>query len=317
MARPLRLEFAGAIYHVVSRGHERSKLFRDDEDRAEFLKTLGSVARDHGWRVHAYCLLANHYHLLVETPSPNLSDGMRALNGRYTQKFNRTHQRSGHLFEGRYKAVLIQREPHLMELHRFVVSSPVRADLVERAGDWAWSSYRATVGRVSPPAWLEVDWTLSRFARTRRVATEEYRRFVRSREGGGRSPLEEVRAQIYLGDERFIRSVRRRAPVREEDREIPLSQRRPWNVSLEAIRRAVAREFHVPVERLSRSRGGTDKMAAIYLARKLTGLTGNEIGKAFDVRAARVSNVIREIEEDDPHRLRPVVERLRAKLLNT
>src|SRR5262249_62319368 len=113
MARPLRLEFAGAIYHVVSRGHERSKLFRDDEDRAEFLKTLGSVARDHGWRGHAYCLLANHYHPLVETPSPNLSDGMPALNGRHPQKFNPTHQRPRHLFEGAFKTGFIPRGRHV------------------------------------------------------------------------------------------------------------------------------------------------------------------------------------------------------------
>jgi len=114
---------------------------------------------------------------------------------------------------------------------------------------------------------------------------------------------------------KLIRSVRRRAPVRDDDEEIPLPQRRPWNVGLDEIRRAVAKEFRVPVEGLSRSRGGEDKMAAIYLARKLTGLTGREIGNAFDVRPARVSNIVREIEEEDPRRLRPRLERLRTKLL--
>jgi REP element-mobilizing transposase RayT len=314
MSRPLRLEFAGAVYSVVSRGHERSKIFRDDADREAFLRVLESVARDHGWQIHAYCLMANHYHLVLETASPNLSLGMRALNGRYTQRYNRLHARSGHLFEGRYRAILVQKEAHLMELHRFVVLNPVRGGAVSNAGDWEWSNYRATSGRAPRPEWLEVDWTLSQFGRTRRLATEEYRRFVRAGKGQ-RSPLDSVRGQIYLGDEKFIRSVRRRAPIRDDDEEIPLSQRRPWNVGLDEIRRAVAKEFRVPVDGLSRSRGGEDKMAAIYLARKLTGLTGREIGNAFDVRPARVSNVIREIEEEDPRRLRPRVERLRTKLL--
>jgi REP element-mobilizing transposase RayT len=315
MARPLRLEFAGAVYHVVSRGHERSKIFRNHADREAFLKMLGFVARDLGWRVHAYCLMANHYDLLIETPSPNLSLGMRALNGRYTQKYNRLHDRTGHLFEGRYRAILIQKEARLLDLHRYVVLNPVRAGVASNAGDWEWSSYRATGGRAPQPVWLEVDWTLGQFGRSRRLATEEYRRFVRAGKGQ-RSPLEDVRGQIYLGDERFIRSVLRRAPARDEDEEIPLSQRRPWSVGLDEIRRAVAKEFRVPVEGLSRSRGGEDKMAAIYLARKLTGLTGREIGDAFDVRPARVSNVVREIEEEDSRKLRPRVERLRAKLLN-
>src|SRR6185369_14352378 len=134
MARPLRLEFEGALYHVTSRGNERSPIFRDDRDRTKFLEILGSIASVSRWAVHAYCLMGNHYHLLLETPRPNLSAGMQRINGRYTQWFNRRHRRAGHLLQGRFKAILVERDPHLLELCRYVVLNPVRAGMAAGAG---------------------------------------------------------------------------------------------------------------------------------------------------------------------------------------
>src|ERR1700682_2543332 len=195
VARPLRVEYPGAVYHVSSRGHERSSIFRDDEDRKSFLKIFRTVAADQGWLVHAYCLIGNHYHLLLETRAANLSLGMRSLNSRYGQKFNRRHGRSGHVLEGRYKAILVQKESHLLELHRYVVLNPVRARLVRRPGEWPWSNYRATSGRSAVPPWLEVDWTLSQFGLRRGAAREAYRRFVLAGKGLP-SPLEDVKGQI-------------------------------------------------------------------------------------------------------------------------
>lgn len=315
MSRPLRVEYPGAVYHVASRGQERGAIFRDDVDREIFLRILGSVVEDHGWLLHGYCLMTNHYHMLVETQSANLSVGMRALNGRYTQRFNQRHRRSGHLFEGRYKGVLVQKQAHLLELHRYVVLNPVRAGLVVSARDYAWSNYRATSGLSPGPAWLETDWTLGQFATRRRMAREQYRRFVAAGKGI-RSPLQRVRGQIYLGDERFVRKAVSRAAELASDGEIPLAQRRPWAVSLEDVGRAVAKEFGVAAGRLARRRGGEDKIAAIYLARRLTGLTGKQIGVAFGVKPARVSNAVREVDEGQHQRLRPRIERLRLKLQN-
>ena len=126
MARPLRLEFPGAIYHLTSRGNARHKVFFTDADRELFLNTLTRVVRRYDWVCHAYCLMANHYHLLVETPKANLSIGMRQLNGIYTQSFNRRHNRTGHLFQGRFKAILVERESHLLELCRYIVLNPTR-----------------------------------------------------------------------------------------------------------------------------------------------------------------------------------------------
>src|SRR6478609_2595971 len=126
MVRPLRLEYPGAVYHVMTRGHERSAIFRSAEDRAKFLELLASITLDEKWDVHGYCLLGNHYHLLIETPEGDLSRGMRSLNGRYAQWFNWRHDRRGHVFEGRFRAVLVQKESHLLELHRYIVLNPVR-----------------------------------------------------------------------------------------------------------------------------------------------------------------------------------------------
>jgi putative transposase len=146
MSRPLRIEFAGALYHVTSRGVRRERIFEHDADRLGFLDLLGRVAVDFNWVVHAYWLMGNHYHLLVETPDGNLGKGMRQLNGVYTQDCNRQHGRVGHLFQGRYKSILVDADSYLLELSRYVVLNPVRAGMVKSARDWPWSSYRAMVG---------------------------------------------------------------------------------------------------------------------------------------------------------------------------
>jgi REP element-mobilizing transposase RayT len=309
MARPLRLEFAGAVYHVMARGHERSSLFREEEDREKFLKLLESISQDEGWQVHAYCLMGNHYHLLIETPKAGLSRGMRSLNGRYTQWFNWRHIRRGHLFEGRFRSVLVQKDRHLLELCRYVVLNPVRARLVERAGDWRWSNYRATSGREHAPEWLEGDWTLSQFARSRSLARRAYRRFVAEGKGSG----EQAERGPYLGDADFRRRVQAMLDGRKIGDDIPLRYRRTMEVEIERIKRVVAREWKVPQEALSRRRGGEEKKAAIYLARKLTRLTGREIGEAFGVKLARVSNVVTEIESRQDPRLARRLERLRRR----
>ena len=149
MSRPLRIEFSGALYHVTARGNRRESIFLDDGDQARFLDVLGEVCRHFNWQLHAYCLMTNHYHLLIETPDGNLSKGMRQLNGVYTQRFNRTHGRVGHVFQGRFKGILVQKESYLLELARYIVLNPVRAGMVPFAQDWPWSSYRATVGLAS------------------------------------------------------------------------------------------------------------------------------------------------------------------------
>lgn len=155
MARPLRLEFPGAVYHVISRGNARHNIVDDDRDRSQWLTLLAHVVDRYGWFCHAYCLMD-------ETPQPNLSLGMRQLNGWYTQAYNRRHHRVGHLYQGRFTAILVEKETHLLELCRYVVLNPVRAKLVPHPRQWTWSSYRATVGETVAPRWLTTDWRIGR-----------------------------------------------------------------------------------------------------------------------------------------------------------
>ncbi len=311
MARPLRLEYPGAVYHVTTRGHERSSIFRSDVDRRKFLELLSSIARGEKWRIHAYCLMTNHYHLLVETPLGSLSRGMRSLNGRYTQWFNWKHKRRGHLFEGRFRSVLVQKETHLLELCRYVVLNPVRAGLARRPGDWRWSNYQVTAAGKRGD-WLEVDWTLAQFGSDRSLARQEYRRFVAM--GKGQRDEESLLRGPYLGDREFRSRLQKMIEGRQLVDQVPLRYRRAAEPDLEAIRRAVAAEWKVSAEALSRSRGGEDKKAAIYLARKLTRLGGRQIGEAFGVKAARVSNIVTEIERQRGPRLHARLEKLKARL---
>jgi REP element-mobilizing transposase RayT/plasmid stabilization system protein ParE len=217
MARPLRLEFPGALYHLTSRGDGREDVFLTAADREAFLQVLTQVVERFAWLCHAYCLMDNHYHLLVETPQANLSRGMRQLNGVYTQAFNRAHGRVGHVFQGRFKSILVEKESHLLELARYIVQNPVRARSVRRAVDWPWSSYRATAGLEAAPSFLTVDWILGQFGRNRRTAQEAYREFVA--EGRGASPWDALVGQVFLGSERFVRRLQAKAgPLSEVPR---------------------------------------------------------------------------------------------------
>ena len=207
MARPIRIEYEGALYHVTSRGNAGGDIFLDDDDRKRFLKTLSEVVKRYYWIVHAYCLMSNHYHLLVETPQGNLSTGMRQLNGVYTQRFNLRHGRVGHLFQGRYKAFLVEKESYLLELSRYIVLNPVRAGIVPSPEDWPWSSYRPTTGMKSGVEFLHTDWILSSFSPSGAQAQKLYISFVK--DGiGKKSPLKEAKGGFILGGRAFIQKAR-------------------------------------------------------------------------------------------------------------
>ncbi len=234
MARPLRIEFPGAVYHITSRGNEKKPIFIEDQDRETFLSILGEVNQRYHWLCHAYCLMDNHFHLLIETPEGNLSLGMRQLNGVYTQRFNKRHGRVGHLFQGRFKAIVIQKGSYLLEVCRYIVLNPVRASLVKEPGQWQWSSYAATAGEAKPSACLTTAWILEQFSERRGSAENEYRKFVRSGIGEGLI-WEGVKGQIILGKEDFVDSLRDLFGRHQEVPEIPRNQRYATRPSLENI----------------------------------------------------------------------------------
>ncbi len=203
MTRPLRITYSGALYHITARGNEKKDIFFSDSDRSRFLTTLGNVVRSYNWICHGYCLMDNHYHLLIETPEGNLSEGMRQLNGMYTQSMNKVRGRVGHLFQGRFKAFLVEQETYLREVARYIVLNPVRAKIARRPEDWRWSSYRAMVGIRAVPDFLTTQNILRRFSSTKKIAIQRYRDFVY--EGiGARSPFHNVQHGTLLGSQQFV-----------------------------------------------------------------------------------------------------------------
>jgi len=271
MSRPLRIEFSGALYHVMAGGNAREDIFRNDADRLHFLLCLGAVCARFDWQVWAYCLMDNHYHLLIETRRATLSRGMREVNGVYTQAFNRRHHRVGHVLQGRYKAVLVDKDSYLLELSRYVVLNPVRARLCSSAGDWAWSSYAAVMGKAPDAEWLAVADTLATFAATPGPARRAYARFVT--EGVSRNDvLDDVTGQVFLGDETFI--ARAMKHVTGGSREIPKRQR-TWKSLAAYVRDA------------------SDRNEAIRFAYASGGYTQQAIGDHFGLHYATVSRLVR------------------------
>ena len=203
MTRALRLEYSGALYHITSRGDRREDIYEDDVDRSVFLELFSDVCESYNWDCHGYCLMNNHYHLLIETPEPNLSQGMRQLNGVYSQKYNHRHNKVGHVFQGRFVSILVEKESYLLELTRYIVLNPVRAKMVAHVADWHWSSYRAVIGDANIPSYLNIEWILSCFHSKKNKAIRRYIEYVG--EGISKSsPLNNVKNQIFLGDDKFV-----------------------------------------------------------------------------------------------------------------
>ncbi len=282
MSRPLRIEFPGAIYHVTSRGNARRKIFLDDEDRTRFLSTLAWVVGRCGWICHAYCLMDNHFHLMIETPEPNLSRGMRQLNGVYTQKFNRRHRKVGHLFQGRFKGILVERDSYLLELARYVVLNPLRARMCRVPEDYKWSSYRPTLGLDPIPPGLNTTWLLGQFAKTTKVARQRYAAFVR--DGAGQpAPWRSMQGQVLLGSPAFVEQVALHLHAREHETEIPKRQRRVHRPALKGILAGVK-------SKAERNRA----MACAYLEH---GYTLTEIAREVGLHYATISRLIKINEE--------------------
>lgn len=224
MSRPLRLSFPGAIYHLTSRCNARAAIYLDDGDKQRFLDLLASCVEKFNWICHAYCLMDNHYHLLIETPDANLQTGMRQLNGVYTQQFNRRHARVGHVFQGRYKAILVDKDSYLLELCRYVVLNPVRATMVSLPEQYDWSSYSAMMGSQQGASWLSTDWILSQFSSRKSIARKRYQQFVLKGIGQA-SPWSQLKGQVLLGSENFVESLRPYIQDAEKLNEVPRAQR--------------------------------------------------------------------------------------------
>jgi REP element-mobilizing transposase RayT len=283
MARPLRIEYPGAFYHITSRGNERKEIYMDTGDREKFLFYLETAAERYGSAVHVYCLMGNHYHLLLETPRGNLSQIMRHVNGAYTSYFNAKRERSGHLFQGRYKAILVDADVYASELSRYIHLNPVRAGMVQRPEEYPWSSYGSYVGMMKKPSWCTVDFILRYFGEDRPAAQKRYHEFVHDLIGKEyRSPLEDTFASTILGGEEFIHRIKsEQLRGKMVDRDVPALR--------EISRGPSIKEIVKEVEAVFDEGSSLTKQASYYLCHRYSGKTLREIGSYFRVGESAVS----------------------------
>lgn len=296
MSRPLRLEFAGALYHVSARGNAGQPIFLKDGDREQFLLLLGREIAQTRWVCQGYCLLESEYRLLVRTPEANLGRGIGRLNAVYSQWFNRQHGRTGHLFQGRYKAVVVESETYLLPLLRDLAWAPARAGLCKRPGQWTWSSHRAIGKDRDPPPWLEVAPVLEAFAGAEEGPRKRYRLFV-SEGKDASSPLDEIQAQMYLGGEAFLREMASRVQGLPAD-QVPRAMLHPDRPSRAVIISAVAAAAGVAeASVLDRSERSDVFQVAVYLLRRAANLSLKEVAVAAAVSPPRISQIQRAIED--------------------
>jgi REP element-mobilizing transposase RayT len=293
MSRPLRLEFAGALYHLSARGERQEPIFEDDQDRLIFLDLLAKEVLQQGWVLYAFCLMGNHYHLLLETPEPNLVQGMRRLNGVYTQAFNRRHRRVGPVLQGRYKSILVEKDAYLRELCRYVVLNPVRAGMVAAVKDWHWSSYLPTAGRMPCPPWLHAAAVRGWFGEGA-AARKRYERFV-AQGLKQPSPWDTLKGQVYLGSEAFHAKMKKRLSGKTP-KGVSRALLNPVRPNAQAVLRAVANTYGIkPAAALARQSGPAFKQT-VYLLRRRANLSLREVAQMAGVTIGRVAQIQSEIE---------------------
>jgi putative transposase len=288
MARPLRIEFPGAVYHVTSRGNRREPIFEDDEDRMNLLSVVSHAMTRFDASVLAYCLMDNHYHFVIHTRLANLSPLMRQLNGVYTQVYNRRHRKVGHLFQGRFKSILVDRDAYLLEVCRYVDLNPVRARLVRDPAKWRWSSYAAHIGVKVAPDWLDTaavhGYLLGREAKGSADKRKAGLRYAAHVAAGKDVKLwdEALTQQIYLGGQDFVERMQALVdPVRAAAKDIPQRQRR-----------AAAMPIQYYLDRAS------ERDAGIYAAATEGQHSLTDIAKAVELSITRVSRIVRRIEDE-------------------
>lgn len=277
MTRPLRIEFPGALYHVTGRGNQLDTIYHDHADRYVWLEVLGLVCERFHFVIHAYCQMTNHYHLMLETVEGNLAQGMRQLNGIYSQHINRRHGRVGHVFQGRYHAVLVQKDAYLLELTRYIVLNPVRAGMADNADAWHWSSHHCMLDASATPSWLNTHWLLGQFGPSLGDAVSAYRQFVA--DGVDlHSPLKRTRHQLLLGDDDFV--------ARHRGKEA--------RAGLVAVNKAQRRIAALTLPEYASGAAGRDEaMAQAYFS---TAFTMAEIATHFGVSDKTVSRAVKRFE---------------------
>ncbi|NIP37593.1 MAG: addiction module toxin RelE [Candidatus Dadabacteria bacterium] len=279
MARPVRVEIKNAVYFISSKSGGRKHIVKDDADRAAFLETLEYVVGRYGWKCHAYCIGDTEYNLAIETPKANLSVGMRQLNGIYTQKFNRKNKKRGNVFQGRFKAVVVEKDAYLLDICRHVVLLPQREGITKNINTFKWSSYRATAGTIDAPGFLHVDWILSQFAKRPKNAQSKYRDFIKEGKKA-ESPLSKVKGQILLGGEKFIEQMTLIIIKGKRKEDIPKWQRHIKRPKLDEVFKDI------------KSKTVKQRNKKVKEAHDKYGYTLKEIGQSLGLHYTSISRII-------------------------
>ncbi|NIO04188.1 MAG: hypothetical protein GTN74_06110 [Proteobacteria bacterium] len=307
----------------MSRGNGGEKLFKGKRDKEKFLEYLEKTVQRYSIIIHTYCLMSNHYHLLIETTQSNLSIAIQWLNVSYAAYYNKKHRRSGHLFQGRFKATLIDTDEYLMPLSRYIHLNPVRANIAMKPGEYPWSSYAAFIGRTKVPDFLETGRVLSYFGTKRREAIKTYTAFVEEVHVETlENPEKQAVGGFIMGDEDFVRWVKDRfLSTRDDEKEIPQLRKLKPRVSLETILQAVCDEVGCREEQIREKgrKGNQARELAIYLARDLSGVSGRDLGEFFGgvsgaAVAVRYNQVNRAVARDKE--LRGQVDRIKERIFN-
>jgi putative transposase len=292
VSRPLRIEYPGAFYHVTSRGNERKMVFQSTRDRERYLSYLESAHERYGAVIHGYCLMGNHYHLLLETPRGNLSQIVHHINGAYTTYFNIKRDRSGHLFQGRFKGILVEKDAHCKELSRYIHLNPVRAGIVKTPSEYPWSSYGYFIGKSKKPQWLTTELILGDFGGEGRRGYKHYREYVERGENKEiENPLKKVVASTFLGSKEFIERIKLEYLGKKEidRRDLPALKKILIGPTLEAIEEVVRKIV---------GRGDPlFKKICIYLGYQHSGLKLREIGEYFGMQGSAISQLSRRFVE--------------------
>ena len=328
MARQLRVEFPGALYHVFSRGNERNPIFKNDSDRHLFIETLKASAELAGVDIIAYVLMDNHYHMIIETPNSNLSHFMKHFGLTYTVRFNKRHGRSGHLFQGRFKAILIEEDPYLMVLSRYIHLNPIRTEgwVDKRVGEkwrylknYPWSTLPGYIDKRKRANWIRYEKVMNSFGKDERSFGGPYKGFMmEGLKSTLSNPFDEIKSQIVLGSDGFVERIRSYLHGGSKVRELPALRSLKKVLTIEEVLPEVANHFHVERERLI-SKGGKElRQIAMEMAYRHTGCNQEEIGKAFGVDYSTVSQNRRRLglrlKED--RKLLESFKRVSEKLIN-
>lgn len=315
VARPLRIEYANAWYHILNRGRRGERIFTDTYDYIGFIDLLIDTCEQWNLRVAAYCLMPNHYHLLVKTPDANISRCMRHIDGVYTQKFNRRHECDGSLFRGRYKSILIEADSYLLTLVRYIHRNPLKAGLTDRLDSYQWSSHRGYLSRAEKWNWLHKGFVLSMLSNKKREQLKSYRQFISAEDDKVKEIsklLERKKWPSILGTAKFIDKIKIRFFHEKSNDEIPQSKELAPTPA--QIKTAVCKYYRISNDELLISRRGVfnePRNVAIYLSRRLSGDSLNQIGEEFRIKKySSVSSVIERLKTamEKDHELRRRVE---------